>query len=174
MEPHRIVHGLLTILIGVGYAAVVVFLAQFPVGMVGFSGLATASSTLIVAALLWPAWRRLQNAVDRRFTWASRSGPTSSRWGCAARVNDAGGGLVRLTAFDKLGEFVERHARSQLVVGGRHPGRQVLVQEDELGAVVSVGERVGDRHLALHRGIVVSNSTAWTTSVSGTSLTNRP
>ena len=71
MEPHRIVHGLLTILIGLGYAAVVVFLAQFPIGIVGFSGLAMASSTLIVAALLWPALRRLQNAVDRRFIWAS-------------------------------------------------------------------------------------------------------
>ena len=35
--------------------------------------------------------------------------------------------LVRLAAFDEGGELVHRHAPAQLVVGGRHAGRQVLV-----------------------------------------------
>jgi membrane protein implicated in regulation of membrane protease activity len=64
---HGIGHGLLTTMLALGYAAVAVFLAQFPSGILGFSGLAVASSTLVVAALLWPAWRRIQGAVDRRF-----------------------------------------------------------------------------------------------------------
>ena len=61
---HTMVHGLLTTMLALGYAAVVVFLAGF-VG--GGSGLAVAISTLVVAALLWPAWRRIQDAVNRRF-----------------------------------------------------------------------------------------------------------
>ncbi|HJU01413.1 MAG TPA: hypothetical protein VJ966_09435 [Actinomycetes bacterium] len=64
---HSIGHALLTTVLALGYAAVVVFLAQFPSGILGFSGLAVASSTLVVAALLWPAWRWIQDAVDRRF-----------------------------------------------------------------------------------------------------------
>jgi hypothetical protein len=64
---HTSVHGLLTIILGLGYAAVVVFLSSF-LSIVGRgSGLAVAISTLVVAALLWPAWRRIQGAVNRRF-----------------------------------------------------------------------------------------------------------
>jgi membrane protein implicated in regulation of membrane protease activity len=62
-----IVHGLLTTILGLGYAAVVVFLASF-LSIVGQgSGLAVSISTLVAAALLWPAWRRIQDAVNRRF-----------------------------------------------------------------------------------------------------------
>jgi hypothetical protein len=61
---HTIVHGLLTVLLGLGYAGVVLALGQLlPQG----SSLVVAISTLVVAALLWPAWRRIQGAVNRRF-----------------------------------------------------------------------------------------------------------
>ena len=62
---HTVVHGLLSIAVGLAYAAVVLFLVQL-VPIVG-SGLAVAVSTLAVAALLRPLWRRRQNAVNRRF-----------------------------------------------------------------------------------------------------------
>jgi hypothetical protein len=59
-----VVHGLLTTILGLGYAAVVVFLASF-LSMVGQgSCLAVSISALVVAALLWPAWRRTQDAVN--------------------------------------------------------------------------------------------------------------
>jgi hypothetical protein len=65
---HRIVHGLLTAMLALGYAAVVIYLAGL-LSIVGRgSGLAVAIATLVVAALLWPAWRRLQAALDRRFS----------------------------------------------------------------------------------------------------------
>ena len=61
---HTVVHGLLTVLLGLGYAGVVLGLGQLlPQG----SSLAVAISTLVLAALLWPAWRRIQGAVNRRF-----------------------------------------------------------------------------------------------------------
>jgi heme O synthase-like polyprenyltransferase len=63
---HGIVHGLLTTMLALAYAAVVIFLASF-LSIVGEgSGLAVAIATLVVAALLWPAWRRIQGVVDRR------------------------------------------------------------------------------------------------------------
>jgi membrane protein implicated in regulation of membrane protease activity len=62
-----VVHGLLTTILGLGYAAVVVFLASFLSILGQGSGLAVSISTLVVAALLWPAWRRTQDAVNRRF-----------------------------------------------------------------------------------------------------------
>jgi hypothetical protein len=65
---HTIVHGLLTIVLALAYAVVVVFLAQFLSLPGGGSGLAVATATLIVAALLWPAWHRIQNALNRRFS----------------------------------------------------------------------------------------------------------
>ena len=64
---HTIVHGLLTIVLALAYAVVVVFLAPFLSLPGGGSGLAVATATLIVAALLWPAWHRIQNALNRRF-----------------------------------------------------------------------------------------------------------
>jgi hypothetical protein len=57
-------YGLLTVLLGLAYAAVVLGLGRLlPQG----SSLAVAAATLAVAAIFQPARRRLQAAVDRRF-----------------------------------------------------------------------------------------------------------
>jgi hypothetical protein len=57
-------YGLLTVLLGGGYAAVVLGLGRLlPQG----SSLAVAAATLAVAAVFQPARRRLQQVVDRRF-----------------------------------------------------------------------------------------------------------
>jgi hypothetical protein len=57
-------YGLLTLLLGGGYAAVVLGLGQ----MLGReSSLVVATATLAVAAVFQPARRRIQQAVDRRF-----------------------------------------------------------------------------------------------------------
>jgi hypothetical protein len=57
-------YGLLTVLLGLAYAAVVLGLGRLlPQG----SSLAVAGATLAVAAIFQPARRRLQAAVDRRF-----------------------------------------------------------------------------------------------------------
>jgi hypothetical protein len=57
-------YGLLTLLLGGGYAAVVLGLGQ----MLGReSSLVVAAATLAVAAVFQPARRRIQRAVDRRF-----------------------------------------------------------------------------------------------------------
>jgi len=57
-------YGLLTLLLGAGYAAVALVLGQ----LAGRdSSLAVAGATLAVAALFQPARRRIQQAVDRRF-----------------------------------------------------------------------------------------------------------
>jgi hypothetical protein len=59
-----LVYGLLTLLLGGGYAAVVLVLGQ----LAGQdSSLAVAGATLAVAALFQPARRRIQQVVDRRF-----------------------------------------------------------------------------------------------------------
>ena len=59
-----LVHGLLTLLLGAGYAAVALVLGQ----LAGRdSSLAVAGATLAVAALFQPARRRVQQVVDRRF-----------------------------------------------------------------------------------------------------------
>jgi uncharacterized protein (DUF697 family) len=63
---HTLVHGLLSIAIGLVYAAAVLTLVQL-VPIVG-GGLSVAVSTLAVAALLRPLWRRTQDAVNRRFS----------------------------------------------------------------------------------------------------------
>jgi hypothetical protein len=56
--------GLLTVLLGGGYAAVILGLGQL---LGRDSSLAVAAATLAVAALFQPARRRIQQAVDRRF-----------------------------------------------------------------------------------------------------------
>jgi hypothetical protein len=57
-------HGLLTVLLAGGYAAVVLGLGRLlPEG----SSLVVAAATLAVAAVFQPARRRIQQAVDRRF-----------------------------------------------------------------------------------------------------------
>jgi hypothetical protein len=57
-------YGLLTVLLGLGYAAVVLGLGRLlPQG----SSLVVAAATLAVAAAFQPARRRVQAAVDRRF-----------------------------------------------------------------------------------------------------------
>jgi uncharacterized protein (DUF697 family) len=63
---HTLVHGLLSIAVGLVYAAAVLSLVQL-VPIVG-GGLSVAVSTLAVAALLRPLWRRTQDAVNRRFS----------------------------------------------------------------------------------------------------------
>jgi hypothetical protein len=67
IRNHRIVHALVTATLGLSYAVVVVFLASFLSILGRGSGLAVSVSTLLVAALLWPAWRRIQGTIDRRF-----------------------------------------------------------------------------------------------------------
>jgi hypothetical protein len=57
-------YGLLTVMLGLGYAAVVLGLGRLlPEG----SSLVVAAATLAVAAVFQPARRRLQAVVDRRF-----------------------------------------------------------------------------------------------------------
>jgi hypothetical protein len=59
-----VAYGLLTVLLGLGYAAVVLGLGRLlPQG----SSLAVAAATLAVAAVFQPARRRVQAVVDRRF-----------------------------------------------------------------------------------------------------------
>ena len=57
-------YGLLTVLLGGGYAAVVLGLGQL---LGRDSSLVVAAATLAVAALFQPARRRVQALVDRRF-----------------------------------------------------------------------------------------------------------
>jgi hypothetical protein len=56
-------YGLLTVLLGLGYAGVVLGLGRLLPG----SSLVVAAATLAVAAVFQPARRRIQAAVDRRF-----------------------------------------------------------------------------------------------------------
>jgi hypothetical protein len=58
-------YGLLTVLLGGGYAAVVLGLGQLLGGRQ--SSLVVAGATLAVAAVFQPARRRIQALVDRRF-----------------------------------------------------------------------------------------------------------
>ena len=57
-------YGLLTVMLGLGYAGVVLLLGQL---LGRESSLAVAGATLAVAALFQPARHRVQQAVDRRF-----------------------------------------------------------------------------------------------------------
>jgi hypothetical protein len=76
-------YGLLTVMLGLGYAAVVLGLGRLlPEG----SSLVVAAATLAVAAVFQPARRRLQAVVDRRF---------NRRRHDAARVIDGFGARLR-------------------------------------------------------------------------------
>jgi hypothetical protein len=57
-------YGLLSVLLGLGYAAVVLGLGRL---LPDSSSLAVAAATLAVAAVFQPARHRIQQAVDRRF-----------------------------------------------------------------------------------------------------------
>ena len=78
-------YGLLTVLLAGGYAAVVLGLGQL---LGRDSSLAVAAATLAAAAVVRPARRRIQQAVDRRFTDAATMPPRRSRrsaTACASR-----------------------------------------------------------------------------------------
>jgi hypothetical protein len=63
-----VVYGTLTVILGLGYAGVVLVLGQLFGGVTGDPpSWAVAGGTLAVAALFQPARRRIQAAVDRRF-----------------------------------------------------------------------------------------------------------
>jgi hypothetical protein len=63
-----VVYGLLTALLGLGYAGVVLLLGQVFGGVTDQPpSWAVAGATLAVAALFQPARRRIQEVVDRRF-----------------------------------------------------------------------------------------------------------
>jgi hypothetical protein len=59
-----VAYGLLTVVLGLGYAGVVLGLGQF---LGQDSSLVVAGATLVVAALFQPARRRIQELMDRRF-----------------------------------------------------------------------------------------------------------
>jgi hypothetical protein len=80
-----VAYGLLTLLLGGGYAAVVLGLGQL---LGRHSSLVVAGATLAVAGLFQPARRRIQQAVDRRFNRRRHAPPRRSRrsaTGCAIR-----------------------------------------------------------------------------------------
>jgi hypothetical protein len=60
-------YGLLTVVLGLVYAGAVVVLGQALNPRGGYSSLAVAASTLLIAALFQPLRRRIQDKVDRRF-----------------------------------------------------------------------------------------------------------
>jgi hypothetical protein len=63
-----LVYGLLTVLLGLGYASVVLVLGQFSGGVISDPpSWAVAGGTLAAAALFRPARERIQAGVDRRF-----------------------------------------------------------------------------------------------------------
>jgi hypothetical protein len=60
-------YGLLTVMLGLVYTGAVVVLGQALNPHGGYSSLAVAAATLLIAALFRPLRRRIQDRVDRRF-----------------------------------------------------------------------------------------------------------
>jgi hypothetical protein len=60
-------YGLLTVALAIVYTGAVVVLGQALNPRGGYSSLAVAASTLLIAALFQPLRQRIQNRVDRRF-----------------------------------------------------------------------------------------------------------
>ena len=86
-----VAYGLLTVLLGLGYAAVVLGLG----GLLGRdSSLVVAAATLAVAAVFQPARRRIQRAVDRRFN--------RRRYDAAATIQAFAGRLRQQVDLDAL------------------------------------------------------------------------
>ena len=80
-----VAYGLLTLLLGLGYAAVVLGLGRLlPQG----SSLVVAGATLAVAAVFRPARRRIQQAVDRRFNRRRYDATTTTIATFSARLRD--------------------------------------------------------------------------------------
>jgi hypothetical protein len=78
-----VAYGLLTVLLGGGYALVVLGLGQV---LGRDSSLVVAAATLAVAAVFQPARRRIQQAVDRRFNRRHDAGRVIDAFG--ARLRD--------------------------------------------------------------------------------------
>jgi hypothetical protein len=64
LVSRTVAYGLLTVLLGLGYAVVVLGLGRL---LPESSSLVVAAATLAVAAVFQPLRRRIQQAVDRRF-----------------------------------------------------------------------------------------------------------
>ena len=75
-----LVYGLLTAMLGLGYAGIVLVLGQLSGGVTSDPpSWSVAGATLAVAAVFQPARRRIQRAVDRRLTDAGTTRPGRSR-----------------------------------------------------------------------------------------------
>src|SRR5829696_6741046 len=62
--------------------------------------------------------------------------------------------LRDLAGLDQRRELRQRRLPADLVVGGRQPRREAIVYGQDIRAAVTIGERHGDGHLALQRGVV--------------------
>ena len=105
-------YGLLTVLLGGGYALVVLGLGQL---LGRDSSLVEAAATLAVAALFQPARRRVQTAVDRRF---------NRRRHDAARIIEAFGARLR----DQVDLDSLTAELLQAAAGAVGPGRGAVVR----------------------------------------------
>jgi hypothetical protein len=127
-----LVYGLLTGILGLGYAVVVIVLAQF---FGQDTGLAVAGATLAIAAVFQPLCGRIQAMVDRRFN-RRRYDATKTIEAFAARLRDQID-LDTLTA--ELVAVVEqtRMSRPPWKFGGG-PGADQAAASSLLGVTVAI------------------------------------